>query len=126
MNTLTYSTPISSKALAILSFCAVVKYAVANCSPSRRVLSIILKFSRLPADEVVDTLFSAFFPPFSSILYESSMIEVLDRTAEEQSEEILVEFPSDSTLSSNVPLAFREERMLEEEMEQASKAVSLS
>ncbi len=38
------STPNASRALAISTFCAVVKKALANCSPSRNVDSIMAKF----------------------------------------------------------------------------------
>lgn len=53
------------------------------------------------------------------------MIEDLDRSAEEQSEEVLVvKPPSDFSPSSDVSFAFREERMLEEEIEEDLEAAS--
>lgn len=67
---LTYSTPILYRALAISIFCAVSKKAVANCSPSRKVLSMILEFDRLPEERLVEAMVTV-LPLVSSPLLSS-------------------------------------------------------
>ena len=75
-------------------FCAVSKKAVANCSPSRKVLSIILKLERLPEEHSEE---ASVTPPLSysslSRNVPSVMID-LERLSEEHVEEASVTVPS--------------------------------
>src|SRR4051812_20491519 len=63
------STPNSSRSVAISSFCAVLKVALLNCSPSRKVLSIMLKFS--------NGIGLRFLKPFERVFQDTNGAQIL-------------------------------------------------